>query len=212
MGCLLYWWTLWCFSTPFGLEFLVPTVLIVFHMMPPYFEILRVFNEVPHFHWFPWFFIQNCFKNLHWEFPPGKICFGEFNFFVSTHARINSWVYDRKRVLLMVLYAGAACCVFSTLGNSSPFILGLSAENIGDCLGGIILGGGWVLWFLGSGCWIGLSALGGGLGFCWKLWCWYCVFFIYLVIWAQLLVGFQACGIYFNPYFLYVVVGCCFLE
>ena len=65
--------------------------------------------------------------------------------------------------LLLVLYAGAACCVSFTLGNVSSFIFGVSAENLGDCMGGIILGGGWGFWFLGSDCCIGLYTLGCGI-------------------------------------------------
>ena len=64
---------------------------------------------------------------------------------------------------MMVFYAGAACCVSFTLVNAASFIFGVSAENIGYRLGGIVLGGCWRFWFLGSDCCIGLSTLGGGL-------------------------------------------------
>ena len=57
-----------------------------------------------------------------------------------------------------MLYAGASCCVSFKLLNAASFIFGVSATNIGDLLGGLILGGS-----LGSDCRIHLSTLGGGL-------------------------------------------------
>ena len=57
-----------------------------------------------------------------------------FSFAVSTHASIASWVNDQKRVLLLVLYTGAVCCVYFTLGNAAQFIFRVSAANIGDRL------------------------------------------------------------------------------
>ena len=94
-----------------------------------------------------------------------------FSCAVSTHANIASWVNDRKRVLVLVLYDGACrvsmllLFVYSTLGNASSFIFGYAADmNLSDCQGGITIGGGWVFLLLGSdGCCIGLSTLWGGL-------------------------------------------------
>ena len=63
----------------------------------------------------------------------------------------------------MVLHAGAAFCASFTLGNVASFIFGVSDVNLGDKIGGIILGGGWGFWFLGYDCCISLSTLGGGL-------------------------------------------------
>ena len=63
-----------------------------------------------------------------------------------------------KLVLLLVLYGGAACCVYFTLWKSASFVFGVSSTSIGDRMGNIIPGGD-----LGFNYWIGLSKIGVGL-------------------------------------------------
>ena len=58
-----------------------------------------------------------------------------------------------------MLYDGATCCVYFNLVNAASFTFDVSTVNLGNNLGGIILGGGWGFWCLGYDCFFGLSSL-----------------------------------------------------
>ena len=106
-------------------------------------------------------FSMRCYISISYHVSSSKtaliICIGNFillifsgatlTFSVLTHASISSCVNDKKRVLLVVFYAGDTCCVSFNLLNAASFIFGVSATNIGDSMGVISLGGG-----LGSDC------------------------------------------------------------
>ena len=106
-----------------------------------------------------------------------------FSFDVSTHASIASWVNDQKRVLLLVLYTGAVCCVYFTLGNAAQFIFRVSAANIGDRLevSSLVEVVFFSFWFLISVLiihpWRWVIHPSRWAGIIWKWWCWlgYCV-------------------------------------
>ena len=86
----------------------------------------------------PFLFIKNCVENFCWGFLLVRFYEVNFSCAVSTHTNIASWVNDRIRVLIMVLYS-CTCRVSmllllvpSNYLNANIFIFGYAAaKNLG---------------------------------------------------------------------------------